>query len=210
MRPILRAALALLCMLGVVASPATLPAASARPLNDAHALPAGTPTLPEAPLRSLTGDSLSPPGTAYVDGISDQSLPYWDGAFPSSRFASFFADTWAAHGLSPHIPLARYVVQWNVMSGAYPALSSAARSVVPRRAEPRPHARHLARRLRRGAAQLGLPNTGRRCERCWTGSPPRPTSRPGTSPTTRPGSPPTPPPSTRTSRNRSARLVAAR
>lgn len=120
MRPFLRTALALLCTLGVVASPSTSPAASARPLDDEHVPLAGTPALSEAPLRSLTGDSLSPPGTAYVDGISDQSLPYWNGAFRGSRFAGFFADTWAAD-LSAHISLARYVVQWNVMSGAHPA-----------------------------------------------------------------------------------------
>ncbi|HEY2282779.1 MAG TPA: hypothetical protein VGH60_04430 [Solirubrobacteraceae bacterium] len=116
MRPFSCAVPAVLCALGV----ASLSMASARPLDDDHAPLAGTPALSEAPLRSLTGDSLSPSGTDYVDGISDQSLPSWNGAFPSSRFASFFADTWTA-GLSPHISLARYVAQWNVMSGAYPA-----------------------------------------------------------------------------------------
>lgn len=75
--------------------------------------------LSEAPLRSLTGGSLSPPGTAYVDGISDQSLPYWDPSFAGTYSAGFFHDEWVA-GLSSHISLARYVVQWNVMSGAYP------------------------------------------------------------------------------------------
>lgn len=118
MRPFLCAALAVLCTLGV--TPLSASTASARPYYDDPAPFAGALALPEAPLRSLTGGSLSPPGTAYVDGISDQSLPSWDGAFPGSRFAGFFRDTWAA-GLSPHISLARYVVQWNVMSGAYPA-----------------------------------------------------------------------------------------
>jgi hypothetical protein len=117
MRPFLCAALAVLCTLG--GASLSTSTASARPVYDDHAPFAGTLTLPEAPLRSLTGDSLSPAGTAYVDGISDQSLPSWDGAFPGSRFSDFFRDTWVT-GPSAHISLARYVVQWNVMSGAYP------------------------------------------------------------------------------------------
>jgi hypothetical protein len=51
-----------------------------------------------------------------VDGISDQNIPSWDGAFGSSWFASYFGATWVTGG---HIRLARYVVQWNVMSGSY-------------------------------------------------------------------------------------------
>jgi hypothetical protein len=48
--------------------------------------------------------------TEYIDGISDQSLPAWDSYFPG-----FFSNTWVApHG---HVTLARYVVQWNVVSG---------------------------------------------------------------------------------------------
>jgi hypothetical protein len=54
--------------------------------------------------------------TSYVDGISDQSIPSWDGAFGGSWFAGYFASTWVTGG---HIKLARYVVQWNVMSGSY-------------------------------------------------------------------------------------------
>jgi hypothetical protein len=119
MRPFSCAVPAVLCTLGV-ASLSMASTTSARPFHNDHVPLAGTPALSEAPLRSLTGDSLSPPGTAYVDGISDQSLPYWNGAFSGSRFASFFADTWIA-GLSSHVSLARYVVQWNVMSGSYPA-----------------------------------------------------------------------------------------
>lgn len=118
MRPFPRATLAVLCTLGV-ASLSISTIASARPFYDDRAPFAGTIALPEAPLRSLTGDSLSPPGTAYVDGISDQSLPYWDGSFDDGRFAGSFRDAWTA-GLSAHISLARYVVQWNVMSGAHP------------------------------------------------------------------------------------------
>lgn len=121
MRSLLRTAPAVLCMIGAASLPASN--ASARSYyngDDAHAPVAGMLWLSEAPLRSLTGDSLSAPGTAFVDGISDQSLPYWDGSFPVSDFAASFREAWVA-GLSSHIALARYVVQWNVMSGAYPA-----------------------------------------------------------------------------------------
>ncbi len=50
-------------------------------------------------------------GTAYVDGISDQSLPVWNGSFPDSSFASFFHSAWVGQ-----IAFARYVVQWNAMA----------------------------------------------------------------------------------------------
>jgi hypothetical protein len=53
-----------------------------------------------------------------VDGISDQSLPAWDGDFHESYFAGMFDDTWV-HGPGAHISFARYVVQWNVASGGY-------------------------------------------------------------------------------------------
>ena len=65
--------------------------------------------------RASTGGAM----TSYVDGISDQSLPAWDGNFEVSRFAGLFDDTWV-HGPNAHIIFARYVVQWNVMSGDYP------------------------------------------------------------------------------------------
>ena len=61
--------------------------------------------------------------TSYVDGISDQSLPAWDGGFAGSYFAERFHDTWVGSPPS-HITLARYVVQWNVMSGDYPEYRS--------------------------------------------------------------------------------------
>lgn len=80
-------------------------------------------TLSEAPLEAITGGALPRAGTRYIDGISDQSLPYWDGSFPNGAFSSFFHDTWTG-GASPHITLARYVVQWNVMSGGYPEYRS--------------------------------------------------------------------------------------
>lgn len=50
--------------------------------------------------------------TAYIDGISDQNMPEWDGAFAGSYFGSLFEHSWVQDG---HIRLARYVVQWNVM-----------------------------------------------------------------------------------------------
>ncbi len=52
-------------------------------------------------------------GAGYVDGISDQSLPGWDGAPVGSSFASHFRSTWVGQ-----IALARYVVQWNAMAEA--------------------------------------------------------------------------------------------
>lgn len=120
MRSFLCAALGMLCTLGAISLSASV--ADARPYyEDGHDAPlAGALALSEAPLRSLTGGSLSPSGTAYVDGISDQSLPYWDGSFDKGRFGGFFRYAWIA-GLSSHISLARYVVQWNVMSGSYPS-----------------------------------------------------------------------------------------
>jgi hypothetical protein len=63
----------------------------------------------------------------YVDGISDQSLPAWDGGFSSSYFAGLFHETWVGSPLS-HITLARYVVQWNVIAGDYPRYLSEFRS----------------------------------------------------------------------------------
>ncbi len=54
--------------------------------------------------------------TTHVDGISDQSMPDWDNGFSNnSFFAGYFQTNWASSG---HIQYARYVVQWNVMSGS--------------------------------------------------------------------------------------------
>ncbi len=50
--------------------------------------------------------------TAYIDGISDQNMPEWDGAYAGSYFGSLFERAWVLGG---HIRLARYVVQWNVV-----------------------------------------------------------------------------------------------
>jgi hypothetical protein len=71
---------------------------------------------------TASAGALTPAGaaaTSYVDGISDQSLPAWDGGFEESWFAGLFDDTWV-HGPGAHVDFARYVVQWNVMSGDYP------------------------------------------------------------------------------------------
>ncbi|MGO9320593.1 MAG: hypothetical protein ACLQBY_07315, partial [Solirubrobacteraceae bacterium] len=59
------------------------------------------------------GPAAARAGTGYVDGISDQSLPAWDGASADGSFASFFATTWVGQ-----VTLARYVVQWNAMAEA--------------------------------------------------------------------------------------------
>jgi hypothetical protein len=69
--------------------------------------------------QAQAGSAYVDGGTAYVDGISDQSLPAWDGDFSSSYFAELFQDAWVGNPPS-HITLARYVVQWNVTSGNYP------------------------------------------------------------------------------------------
>ena len=62
------------------------------------------------PARAQTPVTTAP--TPYVDGVSDQSLPAWDGGFSGSYFARLFSSVWVHGG---HIRLARYVVQWDVM-----------------------------------------------------------------------------------------------
>ena len=56
--------------------------------------------------------------TLSIDGISDQSLPSWDGGFADSYFAELFRVEWAS---TSHIRYARYVVQWNVMGPGHAA-----------------------------------------------------------------------------------------
>jgi hypothetical protein len=53
--------------------------------------------------------------TAHVDGISDQNLQSAD-----PYFSAFFYNSWV-NTLPSHITISRYVVQWNVSSGKYPA-----------------------------------------------------------------------------------------
>ena len=57
------------------------------------------------------GAATASAGTPYVDGISDQSLPTWDGSDSDSPFAGLFATAWVGQ-----ITLARYVLQWNAMA----------------------------------------------------------------------------------------------
>jgi hypothetical protein len=70
---------------------------------------------------SLAFASPQAQAVGYVDGISDQHLGSWAGTFSEASgfnapFPSFFADSWV--GSPPaHIKLARYVVQWDVMTG---------------------------------------------------------------------------------------------
>jgi len=59
----------------------------------------------------VAGTATARAGTSYVDGISDQSLPTWDGSFATSSFARVFRATWLGQ-----ITLARYALQWNAMS----------------------------------------------------------------------------------------------
>ena len=101
------AALGLACGFLIASGVPTASAGSLTPANGPLAPSAGALT----PSAATT--------TSYVDGISDQSLPAWDGGFDQSYFAGLFEDTWV-HGPGAHIAFARYVVQWNVMSGDYP------------------------------------------------------------------------------------------
>jgi phosphodiesterase/alkaline phosphatase D-like protein len=50
----------------------------------------------------------------YVDGISDQSVPYWDGGY-GGYFTEFFKNDWLPAG---HIKYARYVVRWSAINGS--------------------------------------------------------------------------------------------
>jgi hypothetical protein len=70
---------------------------------------AGAAPYAQQPFAPLVG---VPP--RYVDGISDQNLPHWDGDFAGGHFARLFAANWQRRGA---IQLARYFVPWNVISG---------------------------------------------------------------------------------------------
>jgi hypothetical protein len=63
------------------------------------------------------------PGVAAIDGISDQSLPAWDGSFPASPLAAQLQERLA--GPFAGVALARYVLQWDAPAepsrGADPA-----------------------------------------------------------------------------------------
>jgi hypothetical protein len=75
----------------------------------------------DEPAPGLTPPAPNPVGVtlagtrARIDGISDQNLQAWD-----PYFSAFFRGSWVDGPLA-NLTLSRYVVQWNVMSGAYPA-----------------------------------------------------------------------------------------
>jgi hypothetical protein len=64
-----------------------------------------------------------PARAAGIDGVSDQSLPAWDGSFAASPLANLLEPRIGP--ASSHIGLARYVLQWNAIAqpsrGAAPA-----------------------------------------------------------------------------------------
>ena len=53
----------------------------------------------------------------YVDGISDQSLPAWDGSFSVSPLADALRGRWGGGPLA-RVSLARYVLQWDASTEA--------------------------------------------------------------------------------------------
>jgi hypothetical protein len=53
----------------------------------------------------------------YVDGISDQSLPAWDGSFAVSPLADSLRGRWGGGPLG-QVSLARYVLQWDAPTEA--------------------------------------------------------------------------------------------
>jgi hypothetical protein len=56
----------------------------------------------------------------HVDGISDQSLPAWDGSFDGGPFTSIFRSLWIGgpRAGGDRIAFARYVLQWNAIAQA--------------------------------------------------------------------------------------------
>jgi hypothetical protein len=74
---------------------------------------AGTLTLVICAAAAASGARAAAAGATTVDGISDQSLPNWDGGFDQSAFAARFRETWRARG---GISYARYVLQWNAFA----------------------------------------------------------------------------------------------
>jgi hypothetical protein len=88
-RPILVAVLAALGFAGVSFT------TSADALTDANGpLPSANGVLTSTNTPSTAANGAA---TSYVDGISDQSLPEWDGNFDDSWFAGLFDDAWV-HG----------------------------------------------------------------------------------------------------------------
>jgi hypothetical protein len=86
-------------------------------------LPARLVALVAAGVLAVAPSARAQAGTGpYVDGISDQGLTAWDGAFGSSYFAGLFRWAWIESRPRP-ITMARYVVQWNALDGGYPRYS---------------------------------------------------------------------------------------
>jgi hypothetical protein len=52
---------------------------------------------------------------SYVDGVSDQNLPFWEHSFAASRFADRFRSSWVG-GANGHIRLARYFLDYHLLS----------------------------------------------------------------------------------------------
>jgi hypothetical protein len=134
--------LTLVCVAPAVASPVALPslagaspAASALAALGLHGAPVSTSPgfaaaqadrVPAATgAQGATIPSLARPATAtatatatyYVNGISDQNLPYWDGTNVLSQsyfYAKIFQPFWL--GARPHkITVSRYVVPWDII-----------------------------------------------------------------------------------------------
>ncbi len=56
------------------------------------------------------------PAQERIDGIADQNIPLWNGSFAASPFVAYLRSMWLGEPPS-RVRYARYVVQWNVMSG---------------------------------------------------------------------------------------------
>jgi hypothetical protein len=81
-----------------------------------------------APCARAAGAAVvsSPSPASVVDGISDQSLPAWDGAFATSALAGELRPDALGAATARQIAFARYVVQWDALlhrsgSGDYAA-----------------------------------------------------------------------------------------
>ena len=104
------------CVAGglLIACPIATPARAYVATEMPYASTSTTLTIDEAPLQAFAGSGSPQAGTTYIDGVSDQSPPEWSD-LPGEEDGS---------GPASHIRLARYVVQWNVMSGDYPPYRS--------------------------------------------------------------------------------------
>ncbi len=63
--------------------------------------------------------ALAPAADAVgIDGISDQSLPAWEGSFAASSLAATLGDRLTGSGPQAQIRFARYVLQWDALAEA--------------------------------------------------------------------------------------------